>query len=204
MMKLLILNGNPKPRSLCRTLADSYVAGAATSADIRRFELGEMAFDPVLQNGYDTEQALEPDLQEFLQALQWAEHIVIVAPVWWGGIPAVLKGLIDRTFLPGQTFRYQQQEPQVVPLLAGKTSQLLLTMDAPAEFAQQQAGALVEQLNRFTLQFCGVETLAPVLFSSVSFIAASELPGWQSQVEQLAKAQLERQPATGLQTETLV
>ncbi|MEZ5507060.1 MAG: NAD(P)H-dependent oxidoreductase [Gammaproteobacteria bacterium] len=41
--------------------------------------------------GYDA-QPLEPDLQTFQDSIVWAQHLVVVAPVWWGGLPARLKG----------------------------------------------------------------------------------------------------------------
>ena len=58
--------------------------------------LGDLRFDPVLREGYQQVQALEPDLLQAQANILWAEHLVLVYPIWWGGIPALLKGFFDR------------------------------------------------------------------------------------------------------------
>ncbi len=129
---LLVLNGNPKPDSLCHALAREYARSAEQGgARVTLHHVGELAFAPDLHHGYDEVQPLEPDLQSVQQSLMQAHHLVIVAPVWWGHLPARLKGLLDRTLLPGFAFRYQPGKAHPEQLLAGKTARLLLTMDSP-------------------------------------------------------------------------
>lgn len=193
MSNLLILNANPKQKSLGQQLADAYETGVRASADaaehrIRRFDLGSMVFDPSLNEGYDQPQPLEPSLNDFLTALQWADHLLIVAPVWWGGLPAKFKGLIDRVFLPGQTFRYEAGSPLPTPLLVGKTARLILTMDAPEEYAEIQAAPVLEQLNRFTLAFCGIENETPLLVHSASFSDEAQTGFWLKTLNELGQA----------------
>jgi len=53
---ILILNANPKRTSLCQTLADTYEIEARETANIRRFNLAEMAFKPSLDQSYDAVQ----------------------------------------------------------------------------------------------------------------------------------------------------
>lgn len=60
--------------------------------------LGEMDFDLSLSGGYKGDQALEPDLQEAQKLIAWADHLVFVYPNWWGGMPALLKGLSTESF----------------------------------------------------------------------------------------------------------
>ncbi|MDX1397805.1 MAG: NAD(P)H-dependent oxidoreductase [Oceanospirillum sp.] len=196
MSHLLILNANPKQKSLNHQLADAYEAGyeAGVAAaenrsehDIRRFNLSEMSFDPSLNDGYEQIQPLEEDLSRFLEALHWADHLLIVAPVWWGGLPAKFKGLIDRTFLPGQTFKYESENPLPTPLLTGKTARLVLTMDAPVEYAEVQAAPVLEQLNRFTLEFCGIENLPPLFIPGASFADTEQIQRWFKMLEELGQ-----------------
>ncbi|MEM6771760.1 MAG: NAD(P)H-dependent oxidoreductase, partial [Bacteroidota bacterium] len=78
---------------------------------------------------------LEPDLLAAWDNILWADHLVWVYPVWWGSVPAVMKGFIDRLFLPG--FAFRKHEGSMVKwdkLLAGKTARLISTLDQPSWF----------------------------------------------------------------------
>ena len=93
--------------------------------------LGELVFDPVLHNGYSDIQALEPDLLSAQSDILWATHLVFVFPIWWGGIPALMKGFLDRIFLPGFAFKYRAGKTFPDKLLQGRTAHLLVTLDTP-------------------------------------------------------------------------
>ncbi|MCF2909471.1 NAD(P)H-dependent oxidoreductase [Pseudoalteromonas sp. DL2-H2.2] len=185
MKKVLLLNGNPKQSSFSHRLSSEYQHHAEKSATVRRFNLSDMKFDPNLTCGYDEVQALEACLSDFIEALIWAEHIVIVAPVWWGGLPAKLKGLLDRGFLPGTAFSYQDDSASVVQLLTGKTARVILTMDAPQEFAEQQSRPVLEQLSLYTLEFCGINKAEVTLFGSVILSDESQRTSWLEEVQTL-------------------
>ncbi|MCL2918925.1 NAD(P)H-dependent oxidoreductase [Shewanella litorisediminis] len=182
MKNILIVNANPKADSLCKHLADMYEIEAREYHRVRRFNLSHMAFDANLSEGY-APQTLEPCLEDFQQALIWAEHLVIVSPVWWGGLPAAFKGLLDRSLLPGFAFRYDANTAAVIPLLQGKTARLMFTMDAPADFAEQQAEPVVAQLDRFTLQFCGFAPANISYFPAASWVTAELLELWQQTIK---------------------
>ncbi|WP_330960913.1 NAD(P)H-dependent oxidoreductase [Photobacterium sp. 53610] len=182
---ILLLNANPKAESLSRLLADQYQIEAREHFDVRRFDLPEMDFQPSLDSGYDAIQPLEPCLQDFQEQLKRADHIVIISPVWWGGLPAKFKGLIDRAILPGSAFRFEADHPAPVQLLRGKTARIILTMDAPPEMLREQAQPVLTQLDRFTLQFCGVTPAETTLFGSVIFSTEAERAGWVSTVKTL-------------------
>ena len=154
--RILVLCGNPKQKSLCHQLVEHYMQHAQQYFDVRHFDLAKMNFDANLGVGYDAKQPLEMVLQEFQEAITWAQHVVIIAPVWWGSIPAKLKGLFDRTFLPGFAFQYQQGKSIPQKLLQGKTASLFLTMDTPTWYYRWFQGApAVKQLDIATLRFCG-------------------------------------------------
>jgi len=100
--RILIILGHPAETSLCRAIAEAYQSGAqAAGQDVRLLSLGQLDFDPILRDGYNTIQPLEPDLVAAQESIAWAEHLVFVYPIWWGSIPAILKGFFDRIFLPG-------------------------------------------------------------------------------------------------------
>ncbi|MFU7526827.1 NAD(P)H-dependent oxidoreductase, partial [Pseudomonas paraeruginosa] len=70
-----------------------YAQGARSKAHVvRELKLGELAFAPILHEGYEQSQVLEPALLEAQRQSHWAEHRVVVSPVWWGGLPALRPG----------------------------------------------------------------------------------------------------------------
>jgi putative NADPH-quinone reductase len=184
--KIVVLNGNPKSSSYCQHLGDRYEINASEHFDIRRFNLSNMEFNPSLDCGYDARQELEPCLADFQKAILWADHIVIITPIWWGGLPAKLKGLFDRTFSPGFSFKYEGNNPLPLPLLKGKTSRIIVTMDAPSDYAEEQAAPALAQLDLYTLQFCGVEKAEITLFGSIIASNAEDKLHWEKTVQEIA------------------
>ena len=66
-------------------------------------------FDPVMGeaewHGHEeTSRPTPPDLEVYIDALQWADACVFCFPTWWCGMPAILKGYFDRVWLPGISF----------------------------------------------------------------------------------------------------
>lgn len=91
----------------------------------------DLDFNPILQNGYRLVTELEPDLVKIQQDILHADHLVFVYPNWWGTYPVLLKGFIDRVFLPGFAFKYRENSPFWDKLLKGKSARLIGTMDTP-------------------------------------------------------------------------
>ena len=99
-MRILILLGHPSSASFCAALARQYHDSAMQAGhQVRLLSLGELDFDPILREGYRQPQPLEDDLLAARQAILWAERLVLVFPIWWGGIPALLKGFLDLSLI---------------------------------------------------------------------------------------------------------
>ncbi|MDO8903515.1 NAD(P)H-dependent oxidoreductase [Hydrogenophaga sp.] len=189
--KVLVVLGHPAANSLCARIARAYADGARDGgADVRMLALGELQFSPLLAAGYREEQLLEPDLQQAQRDILWAEHLVWVYPVWWGGMPALLKGFIDRVFLPGFAFRYRKGSRAWDRLLAGRTAELLVTMDSPPWYYRWVTRMPAHvQMKRAILDFCGVgpvrvHSMGPVLGASDARKA-----DWQAQARRLGERQ---------------
>ncbi|PSU11814.1 flavodoxin family protein [Photobacterium gaetbulicola] len=172
MRKVLVINANPKQTSLCQSLADRYAKVASEKHQIQQINIADMSFEMDLQQGYDTESPLEDDLKVFQQKVMWAEHIVIISPVWWGTVPAKFKGAIDRAFLPGFAFKYQDGKAIPQKLLSGRTSELIVTLDTPPFWYKYVNGnPIYKQLKHAILSFTGIKNqrstyLGPVLNAS--------------------------------------
>jgi len=198
---ILIIEAHTGPKSLCAALALRYREGAlAAGHEVRRLDLAAMAFDPILRTGYEAPQPLEPGLQEAQAALLWAQHLIFVYPTWWGGMPALLKGFIDRTFQSGFAFKYRSDSPFPDQLLKGRTAELLVTMDSPPWYYRFINGAPGhKQMKRTILAFCGIK---PVKVHSLGPVRGSSEAKRQAWLELATRLGQDRPgaPKTGART----
>ncbi|WET02145.1 NAD(P)H-dependent oxidoreductase [Flavobacterium sp. YJ01] len=190
MKKILIINGHPNPESFNFGIVESYENGAlASNAQVETIVIANLKFNPNLQFGYQKRTELEPDLLDAWEKIQNAEHLVWIHPVWWGGLPAITKGFIDRLFLPGMAFQYRQNSVWWDKLLKGKTAHIITTLDQPSWYYRLFFGRpSVNQLKKSTLEFCGVK---PVKVSYIGIVKGSN--------EELRKKWLEKVYHFGLQ-----
>lgn len=180
MKDILVINGHPDKESFCRELAEQYKNGAVKKgASVRLINLFDLTFSMNLENGYRKRTHLEPDLVSAQEAILKADHLVFVYPIWWGAQPAILKGFIDRVFLPGFAFKPKENSPLWDKLLKGKTARLLVTMDTPVWYnvlMYQSAGHKVMKKN--TLQFCGVKPVKITSYTPVKHSSSEKREDW--------------------------
>ncbi len=189
MKKILIINGHPKKDSFCNALCDVYQNGAKAAGNhVILLNLYELEFDLNLQNGYSRQNKLEADIQFAQEKITWAEHIVIVHPVWWGSVPALLKGFFDKTLLPGFAFKYKEESVFWDKLLKGRTARIIYTADTPVWYYNFFYNApSVNMVKKRVLGFCGI---APVKVTGIGPIRKSNLEfrqKWIEKVELLGK-----------------
>ena len=147
----------------------------------------DLSFNPILSYGYRVASALEPDLVK-MQEIKEAHHLVFVYPTWWGTYPALLKGFIDRVFLPNYAFKYHKDSPFWDKLLKGKTATLIVTMDAPQWYywlMYRSPGH--NSFKRSILEFSGVSPVRITTFSSVNSSTVPIRNQWLAEVEALGK-----------------
>jgi putative NADPH-quinone reductase len=189
--RILICDLHPARQSLSAALAQAYRDGAeAAGHQTRTVALSQMAFNPDLgQAGFRNAPALEPDLETFRTDLAWAEHVVLIAPMWWGGLPAKAKGLFDRTLLPGHAFDPRQRKHGLPkPLLSGRSGRLILTSDTPGwAFWLMYARALRHQVRRQILAYVGIKPRGFTHFSPVEHSTDQIRARWLAKAEALGR-----------------
>jgi NAD(P)H dehydrogenase (quinone) len=164
--KIFILLGHPDKVGMCGAFADAYEAGAREGGHaVQRMNIGEMQFDPILHKGYRAMQELEPDLKKFQENISACDHFVIIYPVWWVGMPAILKGLFDRSWLPGSAFRYMKMKSGKRTmfwhrLYRGKTARTIMTSGTAPWLVRFLPGNVNAQLRWGILWFAGFSVKA--------------------------------------------
>lgn len=187
-MPTLVIDGHPNPGSLCAALAANY---AEAHGDATVLAVRDLAFDPNLRLGYTRRQDLEPDLERAWEQILAADHLVIVAPVWWGSVPALLKGFFDRLLLPRRAYRTKDNGlPE--GLLAGRSGRVMVTTDSPWWYLPLVGDTTVKQLRTTTLRFCGVKPVAVNRFGRVKDSTVEQRRRWLAKAAQNGRADAAR------------
>jgi len=176
MKQILIINGHPDKQSYNYALSKAYKEGAnKTNAVITQINISDLDFNPNLEFGYRQRTELEPDLIDAIEKIKKADHIAWIFPVWWYSYPALMKGFIDRTFLPGITFEPVEGKALPNKLLKGKTARIIITADTPKWYDYLfMKRPTINQFKKGTLEFCGISPvkvtyIAPIKNSSFNF-----------------------------------
>lgn len=171
---ILLILGHPSKNSFNKALLDAYQEGAeSVGATCKTIYISDLNFDVNLADGYKTGKTdqLEEDLVAAQKLFQWANHVVLVFPNWWGAMPAITKGFIDRLFLPGFAFKNHSGKNFPEQLLKGKSMRILVTMDTPKFwFYLVHRASLYLILKKVVFGYVGFK---PVSFSTFGFMRKS-------------------------------
>lgn len=187
MKNILVINAHPDQLSFCKALSEAYQEGAINNSHrCEIVNLRDLKFNPILNAGYRIPTDLEPDLLEVREKIKKADHLVFVYPNWWGTFPALLKGFIDRVFLPGFAFKYHDNSIRWDKLLKGKSARIIVTMDTPVwyyRFGFRSPGHNAMRLC--LLKFCGIRPVGSTIFSPLKNSTLSKRTSWLTKVEKL-------------------
>ena len=171
-MNILLIAGHPRKESFSAALTDAFREGAlSVNMNVRQLTLADMCFNPHVVTESPRQQLMEDDIQHAQELISWADHLVFIYPTWWGTMPALLKGFLDRVLTPGFAFEEREVGQGWEKLLTGKSAQLITTMDTPLwvyRWIYKSPGH--HAMSHATLQFCGV---SPVRISSFSPVKGS-------------------------------
>ncbi|MEM7484590.1 MAG: NAD(P)H-dependent oxidoreductase [Bacteroidota bacterium] len=189
MKKILIINGHPDEESFSFGLSEAYQRGARSSdAEVKTINIRDLSFNPNLEFGYRKRTELEPDLLDAQNKLKWAEHLVWIYPVWWSSFPAIMKGFLDRVFLPGFAFDKKKDSLRWDKRFTGKTARIICTLDQPAWYYRViYKNPSHNAMKKGTLNFIGVKkvgitTIGPVRLSKREFRIK-----WLKKIEKLGQ-----------------
>lgn len=187
--KIVVLCGHPDTETFTGMLLDFYQKAAEDAGhQVRRFNLGQMQFDPILHKGYKEIQQLEPDLVTLQDAIRECDHLVIGYPNWWCTMPALLKGLFDRFWLPGFAFNFNKETKKIEKHLKGKTSRVFIVSGTHSPFKTWwQFGDFTNEIQYGILEFAGIKTSVTAYgpCEKVDNVCKNK---WMKEVEALGKA----------------
>jgi putative NADPH-quinone reductase len=173
--RITIIQGHPDARGnrFGHALAAAYTHGAETAGhEVTVIEVAQLDF-PLLRSKEDWESGALPEtLRQAQQAIGWADHLVIMYPLWLGTMPALLKAFLEQVFRPGFALPQPGAGQRWKKLLAGKTARIVITMGMPALFYRWYFRAhSLKSLERNILGFCGI---GPIKESLIGMIEAPD------------------------------
>lgn len=183
MKKILVFLGNPTKDSYSGKLADSYEQGAREAGfEVERINIEDLRFDPILHQGYKEIQPLEPDLLNVQEKINWADHIVFVYPNWWVSMPAAMKGMFDRMWLPGFAFNFDRSTKKLIQRLKGKTARVIIIAGTHSPFMTWwKFGDYTNEISHGILGFAGIRTEVTA-FGPTEKVSANVLDHWTERV----------------------
>jgi putative NADPH-quinone reductase len=186
--RLVVINGHPDPSPdrFVHALATHYENGAiSNNREVRRIDIAQIDF-PLLRCRSEWEDgALARDILEAQDAIKWAEHLVIVYPLWLGDMPALLKAFLEQVLRPGFAF---STAGNGLPkkLLKGRSATVAVTMGMPALFYRAFYGAhSLKSFERNILRFVGIRPIRHVLIGNVESMTLADRTAWLERFSQM-------------------
>lgn len=131
---------------------------------------------------HGTVQTVPQDVRQEQEFISWADMLTFVYPVWWAGMPAMLKGYIDRVLCQG--FAYRLLDDTVQGLLHGKKALIFNTTALPSSVytsqGMHQAMAMTTDTGIFEL--CGMEVLHHACFGGMDKVPDEVRKSYLSEV----------------------
>lgn len=183
-MNVFILYAHPEPKSINGALKDAAITALGAQGHcVETSDLYAMGFNPVsgrnnfisVKNGEFLKLPAEemhaaqsrgfsPELEAEMEKMQWCDLMIWQFPLWWFGLPAILKGWVDRVFAMGRIYNYDRCYESGI--LKGKKALLSLTTGAPADYYRPSGphgdiNAILRPIQRGMLGFVGFDLLAP-------------------------------------------
>ncbi len=177
-MKILLIYANYKENSFTSSISNLVAETFHKNGhEVVIRNLYEIKFNPVLsKNDLESiEKEIFPyDIMQEQKFIQWADFICFVYPIWWSGMPAILKGYIERVFVQGYAFNFVDGE--IIPKLSSKKIAIFNTTSLKNLYNSQKA---LDALNTITedcvFGFSGMNTIAHKYFKAISKPSAKEI-----------------------------
>ncbi|MDE2253883.1 MAG: NAD(P)H-dependent oxidoreductase [Betaproteobacteria bacterium] len=186
---ILLIQGHPDPSQhhFCHALEKAYAEGA-TGAGHKVQHINVAALDfPILRSQQEWEHGTLPmALGRAQTAIRWANHIVLLFPLWLGDMPALLKAFLEQVARPGFAFSSEAGNPFAHKGLTGRSARVVVTMGMPASMYRWYFRAhSVRSLERNILGFVGIAPVNETLIGMTGKLDPIQAGKWLERLKEL-------------------
>jgi len=194
-MKTVIVTSHPYEGSFCHALMMSVKKGAeAHGHTVDVIDLEADHFDPVMHSsdliGFLKHKSQDEQAQNYIARLKDANHLVLVFPIWWELMPAMMKGFIDKVIFPGETFDYTKNGYGMISKLTQlQSTTIVTTMNTPRTLYRWVYGNAIQRaLIRGTFKKMGLNNVKWLSCNMVKGSSDSKRAKWLGAAEKIGAA----------------
>lgn len=189
MKRICIIQGHPTPGGghFCHALADAYAKGAASAGhQVKTIAVADIDF-PLLRSKQDWDGGQTPPaLASAQETIGWAEHLVLIHPLWIGMMPALLKGFLEQAFRPGFAMRMSATGGWT-KLLTGRSARVVVTMGMPALIYRWYFGAHGLKSLTQNLALVGIKPSRHTLIGLIESMTNEKRRKWLEHLRDLGR-----------------
>ena len=195
-MKTLIVYNHPHEGSYCSAIREAVKNGVKTAGDeCKVINLDKDGFDPVMKEkdlgafvkagrlGEEGLADIDPIIFKYKKKLEWAEHLVLIFPIWWMTMPALMKGFVDKVIFP--SIAYNMENGKLKSRLKDlKQVTVITTMNTPADIYKEYFGNSIEgSLIKGTFNQIGIHDIRWISLNMVKQSGDEKRWLWLDEIE---------------------
>ncbi|HLW74699.1 MAG TPA: NAD(P)H-dependent oxidoreductase [Gammaproteobacteria bacterium] len=190
--RIAIIDAHPDPDAgrLVHALSEAYFQGAKEAGhEVHLIHLAKLDF-PLIHSKEEWDSGKIPEVLEKAQdSIAWADHLVILYPLWLGSMPALLKGFLEQVLRPGFAIATPEMGGMSHKLFKGKSARIVVTMGMPAFVYRWYFRAhSLKSLERNVLKFGGISPVKETLIGMVEEANAARYENWLGKLRELGRA----------------
>ncbi|MGG4470583.1 NAD(P)H-dependent oxidoreductase [Paenibacillus alvei] len=182
-MNHLVIYAHPNEESFNHAILGTVVESLQEKGhEVMVRDLYAIGIDPVLK--FDGKGEVDPEIKKEQEYISKADVITLIYPIWWTGMPAILKGYIDRVYSYGFAYQYNT-DGGIDKLLAGKKGLIINTHGTPKDIYDSigMTEALKKTSTTGIFEFCGIESVGHLTFGSVPSVDDSTRKGMLEEIK---------------------
>lgn len=189
-MRTVIVFNHPYEGSFGNAILNAVTKGLkGANHEIDLMHLDNDRFNPVMSKadlkGFVEHKPVDPQVIDYNERLEKADHLIFIFPIWWDLMPAMTKGFVDRVLTPGVVYDHHPRGFGLVPLLKNlKGVTVITTMNKPKIMYSLLIGNLIRKaMIKSVFKTMGYKNLKWISYNMVKSVSQEKRVKWLTDIE---------------------